>query len=586
MTFDTENRAVVVKGRRSPDQSPQPLSTVLWGGRDPARDPISGLATRGNPARCDRRPHNAWDVALDWGAPACAPRSPGTMTHRLKLLFSLRNSALFAAALLLSVVPIWLTPYLPLVDIPEHAAQVASLHELWNGNSLFTDTFQINWFTPYLLGDLLLYAVSTVLPIVTATKLVVSAALMAVPWLTGLLLREVGGEERLRWLAIPASYSVAFYWGFMAFVVAIPMALAYLLLTVRFERSATPRNAVGIALCSVVLFFGHVIALGIGSLLALTYLLAKNLRSPRRFVVCALPCAVPLPLLALWTARIYATESSVQHAPLAFATLHERLVNLFNQLAGLDQSAFLVSLLVASTVVLAPLVFGYRFSKRPERWLLLVVGAAVYFTFPSYAQGAAVLYQRLGVFLIPLWLLVWDPPAKPRPALGLVVVIALVSWLGVNTVRFFEFGREARSFDTALHNIEPGRRVASLLMCNSSQFFSKPVYWHFPAWYQAVSHGVVDLSFAASYPSMVRYRDANAPRLREGVMLQPKAFSWPQDGGARYDYFLLCAGTDESAAVFKEHRDSVSLLGQYENWWLYKNLEPESSLSLASRQAE
>lgn len=508
-----------------------------------------------------------------------------TMTHRRKLSFNLRNSALFAAALVLSVVPIWLTPYLPLVDIPEHAAQVASLHELWHGNPLFTSTFQVNWFTPYLLGYLLLYVVSTVLPIVTATKLVVSLALMAVPWLTGLLLREVGGDERLKWLSIPASYSVAFYWGFMVFVVAIPVALGFLLLTVRFERSATLRNAVGIALYSIVLFFAHVVALGVGSLLALTYLLAKNVRSPRRLVLCALPYTAPLPLIALWTARIYATESSVQHAPLVFGTLHERLLTLFTQLAGLDRFAFLVSLLVASTIVLAPLLFGYRFSKRPERWLLLVVGAAVYFTFPSYAQNAALLYQRLGVFLIPLWLLVWDPPAKRHPAFGFLVGLALVSWLVVNTVRFFDFGRETLSFDTALHRIEPGGRVASLVMCDSSRFFSEPVYWHFPVWYQAVSHGVVDVSFAASYPSVVRYRDANAPRIREGVMAQPKNFSWPRDAGADYDYFLVCADKDESAAVFKERRDSVSLLGRYGTWWLYKNLDAQSSLSLASQQA-
>lgn len=503
----------------------------------------------------------------------------GTMTDRLRPFFSLRNSALFAAALLLSVVPIWLTPYLPLVDIPEHVAQVASLHELWHGNPLFTRTFEINWFTPYLLGYLLLYAVSTVLPIVIATKLVVSAALIAVPWITGLLLREVGGDERLKWLAIPGSYSAAFYWGFMVFVVAIPVGLAFLLLTVRFERSATLRNGVGIALYSILLFFSHVVALGAASLLALTYLLARNLRSPQRLALCALPYTAPLPLLALWTARIYSTEASVQHTPLVFASLHERLVTLFTQLAGLDKFAFEVSLLVASTVVLAPVLFGYRFSKRPERWLLLVVGAAVYFTFPSYAQNAALLYQRLGVFLIPLWLLVWDPPPKPRPAFGLVVALALLTWLGANTVRFFDFGREARSFDTALRSIEPGRRVASLLMCNSSRLFSKPVYWHFPAWYQAVSHGIVDVSFAASYPSMVRYRETNVPRLREGVMLQPQAFDWPQDGGAHYDYFLVCADDDESAVVFKDHRESVSLFARSGRWWLYKNLEIPSPLA-------
>ena len=44
----------------------------------------------------------------------------------------LEDQRLFGAALLISVVPLWLTPFLPFVDLPQHAALVAGLH----GNEL------------------------------------------------------------------------------------------------------------------------------------------------------------------------------------------------------------------------------------------------------------------------------------------------------------------------------------------------------------------------------------------------------------------------------------------------------------------
>lgn len=492
---------------------------------------------------------------------------------RLARVFDLENRLLFAVALTLSVVPLWIPQFLPLVDVPQHAAQVASLHELWSSNALFTDVLMVNWFTPYIGGYLVAYAVSLIFPVVTSIKIVVSAAAIGLPIVTGLLLREVGADERLKWLAIPGSYSFALYWGFLVYLVAVPMALLLIWLTVRFEKKPTLVRSLGIAGFSVLLFYFHVIALGFGALISLTYILAKNLRAPFRLVRCSLPYTAPLPLIALWLARTLETEPSVEGSPIIFAPLSSRLVTLFAQISGFDGVAFGVGLVVVAAFVLLPVVFRYRLSSRPERWLLLLVGLIVYLSFPYYMQSTAYLYQRLGVFLIPLWLMAWDPPQRRSVWLAPVAMAVVGLWLTVNTNRFVAFAAESRSFDSVLERAEPGHRMAGMLDCNASRSFGYPVYLHFHAWYQATAGGIADNSFAMTFPSLVRYRDLNAPRVGDELAWRPGEFQWERDGGPSYDYFIVCAGADVSAALFKDHLASVQLVAHERQWWLYRNLE-------------
>jgi hypothetical protein len=130
------------------------------------------------------------------------PASP--VAAQLARTFTLDNGRLFAVAVALSVAPLWFGSMLPLVDMPQHAAQIVALHEMWTGNETFLRVFEINWFTPYLLGYLLLYAIALVVPVNVATQVLATLAVASIPLLTGRLLRVAGADERWKWLAIPA----------------------------------------------------------------------------------------------------------------------------------------------------------------------------------------------------------------------------------------------------------------------------------------------------------------------------------------------------------------------------------------------
>jgi len=128
---------------------------------------------------------------------------------------------------------------------------------------------------------------------------------------------------------------------------------------------------------------------------------------------------------------------------------------LFGQLAGLDGFSFVVSVLVIATTLFLPLATGHRITQRPERWLTFAVGVGVYFVFPSFAQNTAFLFHRLAVFLIPLWLLMWEPAERPSRVFGPTVLAVLALWCTVNLVRFASFSREAADF-AARHRIGYG----------------------------------------------------------------------------------------------------------------------------------
>ena len=59
---------------------------------------------------------------------------------------------LFLLAALWGAGIFWLAPHPPMVDLPQHAAQVALLRDLLQGASPWADFFRVNWITPYLIG--------------------------------------------------------------------------------------------------------------------------------------------------------------------------------------------------------------------------------------------------------------------------------------------------------------------------------------------------------------------------------------------------------------------------------------------------
>ena len=480
---------------------------------------------------------------------------------------SLANPRLYAFALVLAVVPLWLGEYLPLVDLPGHLAIITALKEFLAGNAAFTSEFAVEWYAPYLTGLGLVYALSLILPITVAAKIVVSLSIILIPIATGALLREIGADERWKWLVIPGTYSVAFYWGFLSYLVAIPIGIWLLVQTIRFDRAPSLRGGLGIAAIALLAFFSHLVAMGFACLCALAYIAGARYTDLRGLALRALPYTAPLPLIALWFAR--ETGSVVaQDAPYVYGSLTDRFLLLISQSAGLDSVTPLAAVLTIAIVILPPLC-GARLSPRPERWLPFVVGLMAFFAAPAFAFLTGFFYERLGAFLVPLWLMLWNSP-RERSRLEWIAMPLVLLWVAANTWRFASFGHETRSFDAVAARMEPGKRVAAFVVDNTTSWFSTPVYLHFVSWYQAKTGGVVDFNFG-DFQSVLLRSNVGAPHVTEVLAWRPWFFEWTRHGGSRYDYFVVKSEADVTELIFKDHVASVELVAREDSWWLFRN---------------
>ncbi len=139
--------------------------------------------------------------------------------------------------------PLWIVPHPPLVDLPQHAAQVAILRDFTKEGLHYADVFRINWLTPYLFGYLLTWLFALVIPIATALKLVLSLSLVGTGLVGDAMNRALGGRASWSYCLLPGLFSSSFYWGYFNFIVCIPLTLALIWAAVSYAATPTRRHA-------------------------------------------------------------------------------------------------------------------------------------------------------------------------------------------------------------------------------------------------------------------------------------------------------------------------------------------------------
>ncbi len=480
------------------------------------------------------------------------------------------KSVVFYSVLVLSTLPLWMTPYLPMVDLPQHAGQITALREFLNGNPMFVDEFTINWFTPYLLGYLLLYALSSVFSIAMSTKLLVAAAVVGLPMATRRMLDYCGGDKDLAYLVIPASYGVAFSWGFLSFFVAAPLGILFFILAVSYSRDPTWLKAVSIVLFSILLFFSHLLVLVLISAISGVYILVTHYRDIRRLIIGLLPFAAPVPLALFWFLIIKDTDTAVREAAPIYVDIVPHTIGLLTRHTGLIGLGNLAGFVMTAATFGYPLMAGYKWSKRPERWLPFVLVIAAYYLVPWGALGSVFLSERFGIFLAAFWFLAWERPEHVRTRVMLVPATALTAFLAVNVIVFNDFRKESIDYNAVASQMEPGQRVLQIPLISHGPGFADPVYAHFVSWYQAETAGIVDFNFGYFYPMMLHYRDGHGMTVNNRFTWAPLSFRWESHHGDRYDYFIARFPVDASADIFKSAAYKVELVDHQGHWWLYE----------------
>jgi len=482
---------------------------------------------------------------------------------------------------ILGVAAIWAAPRPRMIDLPQHAGQIALLHDLILGRSPWAGEIRINLATPYLIGYGLALPLSFLMPAGAALKTVLTAAYAGFIAACLGIRRELGASPKLDAYYAFSFFGFAYGWGMFTFLVAAPVGLAFIWLCIRYARGGRGlRQGLGVAALGLALLLSHglvfLFAGGLGGLILLvraTSLRGLVVRSWPFWLLLAACAAIAVLTRERETALTPAFASQVHFG--AFG-LHLRSIvgNAFDAPARRWPIAFF------AIFAGLPLLGGFRPDWRAREAVVILAATLAALAFaPHYAWSTSMLFERFAIFLPPAyaWVLRERPPAagslavRLQPHVALVAGLACAAVLAQHARLALAFGREQRSFETVLSAAAPGERALALIFDAASEVDDDDeAYLHHALWYQADRHGFVDFNFAAFHPQIARFRPGRIPPAGERLAMNPQQFDWRANGGDRYRYIFVRSDGPPPARALAGAPCPPALVAAAGKWRLYE----------------
>ena len=212
-----------------------------------------------------------------------------------------RETWLFAALIVLHLLPVWLLPFAPTQDGPAHLSMAHALRQYGTADGLYLREHFVrneeaipNWFVFFLLGDVLRF-----LSLPMAEKVLLTAYIVLLPLSARYALGSVRPRAGfLAFLVFPFTYNLLLNLGFYNFCFSLPAFLFSLGFWLRHRGRLGIGRTAGLALLVLWTWFCHPVTLAVlvGTLLTLASWRALRLRSPKGLVA---PLAASVPAVVL-----------------------------------------------------------------------------------------------------------------------------------------------------------------------------------------------------------------------------------------------------------------------------------------------
>jgi hypothetical protein len=472
-------------------------------------------------------------------------------------------------ALSLSLLAIFLgVRDLPLVDLPQHALQIASWIRLNAHDPAVTD-LELNFRTPYLLAYPIARVLASILPVLVALKLTLWASISLQAVALRKLCQRLGHDPWLGLLGFPLGFGYSFCFGLVAFCAALPLVIWTLLAALDHRERPTWRHGLTLGITLALLLIAHGVALGFLFVVLMPLLLAGGGKWWQRL----LPLGAP-PLLALFWLVPGGNATRLGGDVWTFEP--QRLLELPAHLVGIGASDPLATLL--GCLLLAAV--GSSLGARRSAVLVFPLVAALlgYLFFPLLFRGAGPLGPRFSAYLVPTLLIAFAPRAAPSAGLvsgrrALVLLVACGVFL-VFSLRLRGFNREASDFHTLTARLPRGLAVRPMVFDRCSPAFPGiPAHLHLPAYYALEKGGSAGYSFAMYSISVVRLRAGVKPKMGGGAEWAPERFDAELEADD-YDYFIVKSAVDRTSSLFVGGRPVAVLDQHVGDWWGYRRSRP------------
>ena len=493
---------------------------------------------------------------------------------------------LFAAFVVLAVVPLWLVPHVPTQDGANHVHSVVSLLRL-PGSALLQQYYlpnyglQPNWLTQALFAGL----IQVVSPRL-AEKLVLSGYLVLLPLAFRYALPRTACG---RWAALaifPFLHSYPFHMGFWNFSYSLVLFFVVVGYWNRTRGRFTPRRGLGFTALTLVAFVAHSVSTS-AAFAAISALLAwraglglARSAGRRRWVVLrgwlsralstglyALPAIALLGFFLVHQPKPFAYRPSLFDYVKHFASLYA--------LVSFDRRELLITGAVSVVVVAA--VAGALLARRTRRlrpvdgWLAAsALATALYFVTPDSVADGAQLTDRLALypfFTALLWLGHAAGRARSVRAVALALAGLFLAGSAFRLVKYRQLDGYLAEYLSAAPHVAEGSTILPLTFApfgpreggaidgKKLLSYRVQVFQHVNGWI-ATERGGIDLdnSQAHTRHAPLRWR----PELDPFTLMNTRSFgmegeppcvelwTYPALGGA-IDYVLVWGATEPAA---------------------------------------
>lgn len=419
---------------------------------------------------------------------------------------------------------IWIPDYLPFTDYPVHLSLIQVSGIPGQAAPVISDAYQQDWFTPYSLTYYLGRMPAALFSLETTGKILLSIYLLMTPLIFRRLLILLSKPGDLALASIPLLLNFNVSWGFLPFLLSIPLILESLVRMISFTRSTNRRNFLLTAIVLIILFFTHLFGLLIALALIAFILIARTMFIDHRAFRLVLPVIPVLGLVAIWRLTLQFSQSDAFFLAkgFRFASLTHKFKFFPTFVFSGDPGWFAFQFFIVFLLILLLRALPVRktdgshismtktviASLSNPCWILFIGISFIYLICPYNWLTAVWLFNRLA-FFIPLFGILLLPSSSRMPSYAWSsLMVLLICWFSFQyTGRFLSFSQEAARGIQAIRQLPPGQALRYIPSNPRSIHSDHEPYEHFGHYYQHHQNGCVFNPFAVLVHLPIRYTD-------------------------------------------------------------------------------
>lgn len=465
--------------------------------------------------------------------------------------------------------------YLPMVDLPQHAGQVAVLNDALKNQSKWSSLFELNFDTPYLVGYLTWLGIYQFFDIVTSSRIIVTLAFVLFIFSVSRLSKALDSNEFVAWVAVPTFFGFAYQFGFVTFLLSLSIGIFFVIANLKWQENINLLNTMMVLVFGTCLYFSHMLSFVFFCPLAflLICVKSKNIKDILKFFSIYLIFALYLVRYAMKGDNLsdlytYGEQKFIWHG------IWLKLQRLFS--LPFTASGESYHIVIGLILFVLAIILGLKLSRNIEKYIPLLVFSLVWFLLPSFMMDTFFIYERYSVLFFVCYYLIFEPKeiisteqslfdklSKLKPLFYLVILTLMVPT--ISSIMLMK--KESRYFGNMIERLPENKRVLSL-MFDTHSFANThlSVYVQFGSWYQAQKHGWVDYNFAWFHPQIVRYQRQSVPKMVPSTEWYPEyAIQFCQD----YDALLIRSYSQNVTQFMAQTPCKNFKLSHNESVWYY-----------------